>query len=138
VTLQSLDGWVSQLRSLSGAIGEQGPALIEDVMASAINEAIAAGRSVDGYKWPPRVKDGAPAFAGGAKYVSIRRLNNVVLITLKGPMAFAQWGTGRMRARPLLPIRGLPFKLGNAIRDGIVDMGHDWMTRAGRHGKKRR
>jgi hypothetical protein len=133
--IETLQQWATRIRALPGVMKSDGPGIISDMFGSEMEAAVSAGRAVDGYKWKPRVEDGAKPFANGMAYVTRKVLGAVVLITLQGPMAFAQFGTGKMASRPLLPMGGLPAKLGNAIRKGLVGMGQDWLTRAGRHDK---
>ena len=134
--LDTLQQWADRLRGMGGVVTAGGPEVIVSVMQSEMSAAVSESRAVDGYKWAPRKKDGAAAFSNGMKYVTTRIMGAVVLITLKGPMAFAQFGTGKMKSRPLLPMGGLPSKLGAAIAKGIAEMSGDWMVRGGRHDKK--
>lgn len=133
--LDTLQEWATRIRALPAVLAAEGPQIVAEAMQGAMGEAVSAGRSLDGSGWKPRVEDGAKPFSNGMKYVSTRVLGRVALITLQGPMAFAQFGTGKMASRPLLPAKGLPTKLGNAIAKGIVAMGEGWITRGGRHDK---
>lgn len=134
--LQTIDEWIRSLRGLAPHLESAGPkemaAVVEEHLTAAANE----GRMAGGEAWPPRVKDGARAFVHAAKYLSVRAVKNVIIAELRGPMAISQFGTGRQKARPLWPIKGLPFELGNAIRLGIVRMSEEFMTRHGSHRKK--
>jgi hypothetical protein len=61
------------------------------------------------------------------------------MLKLSGHHVFHHYGfysklfKRRVPARRFWPTGGLPDRLGNAIRKGLVDMGHEWMTRKGRH-----
>lgn len=131
--LQTLDEWIQSLRTVPQAIPEMAKALvpvIEGECASAVKEQ----RALDGYKWRP-TKDGHAALQGAMGALTVRAIGTRIVLTLTGHEVFHQFGTHRTPQRPILPIGGMPDKLGNAIRKGIVDMGVAWMTRSGRHDK---
>lgn len=130
---QTLAGWINMLRSANGIVKDAAQALAPVVKAE-IEQAIAEGRSVDGQKWP-LTKAGHVALRNAAKNITVRAIDNVILVTLSGHHVFHHFGAGRNPRRAILPTRGMPAKLGDAIRKGLVDMGHEWMTRAGRHDK---
>jgi hypothetical protein len=136
--LQTIDQWVAQLRGLQPHLDSEGPKAIAEVVQQHLEAAAAAGEMLGGTKWPARVKDGQRALPNAAKYLSVRVHGTTVIAELTGPMAISQFGTGRQVARPLWPMGGLPFKLGDAIRLGIVRMSEEFMNRRGGHGKRGR
>lgn len=133
--MATLNTWIKSLGSLDTMLAKEGPQVVADLLMTECESSIAAGKSLDGYKWPPRVEDGKQAFVNLGKYLSVRIMGTTALLTLDGPGALAQYGTGKMRARPLFPVGGLPDKIGKAIGRGLVDLGVAWMTRAGKHKK---
>ena len=139
--LEALDDWVERLLSLPEMVGAAAP-VIGDALLGMIQATAAAGTSPDGQAWAPRKKDGGRAMAGAASALSVVVVDNVILIKLTGPEVFHHFGAGRKPARHVIPTGGMPDRLGNAIRKGLVDMGVEWMTRGGSHkgsgGKKMR
>jgi hypothetical protein len=131
VAFQRLDDWIRNLREFDRAVPEMAQALVP-VVESATAEAIKAQTSLDGVPWEP-TKDGAPALVNAMRAITVRAINTVILIQMHGPEVFHQFGFRKTPARPILPTAGMPKRLGNAIRKGIVDMGVDWMTRSGGH-----
>lgn len=135
--LQTIDDWIANLRSLpelTDAAAPQVAEFLEDELRKAIRE----GRSLDGTKWAP-TKSGKPPLSGAAGAIRTTVARGVVIIALTGHYVFHHFGfysklfRKRVPARPFWPTGGLPDRLGNAIRKGLVDMGHEWMTREGRH-----
>lgn len=131
--VQTIDQWIASLRGLGPHLQTAGPEMMVDVIRDKLTEAANAGQMAGGSKWPPRVKDGARALANAAKYLTVRLAGKTAIAELTGPMAISQFGTGRQKARPLWPMGGLPFELGNAIRLGIVRMSEAFMSRKGKH-----
>jgi hypothetical protein len=133
---QTLIGWIMGLKALAaegpGAIVERTRDIVEQEMRSNLDRGI----SPDGEPFAPLVVGGGRAFANCQKYLSVEAIKNSVVIVIRGPLVFANWGTGKMKARKVLPSRGLPKKLGNAIRLGAVEMSREFMSRQGRHDPK--
>lgn len=128
---QTIQGWINQLKNANGFVKDAAQQLAPVVQAEIV-QATKEQRSVDGKPWP-KTKSGEKALKNVEKHISSRAVDNVILISLTGHYVFHHFGAGRNPQRAILPTRGLPQKLGNAIRRGLVDMGHEWMTRAGRH-----
>jgi hypothetical protein len=131
----TLDDWIKRLETLPDGVKAIAQELAPEVKA-VIDEQIAQGVGPDGQAWKPK-KDGGRALVNAAKAVTAKAIDNVILITLSGKEVFHQWGTRRVPQRAILPTGGLPAKLGNAIRLGIVDGLDAWLSRAGRHDKPR-
>ena len=131
----TLEEWINKLETLPDGIKAIAQELAPKVK-EALDEQIAAGTDAEGKAWAPR-KDGGRALVNAAKAITVKAIDNVILITLTGPEVFHQWGTRRVPRRSILPIGSLPAKLGNAIRLGIVDGLGAWMSRSGRHDKSR-
>lgn len=105
---------------------------IATVLESAIHESIAGGKSLDGQAWAP-TKDGRQPLQNAASAVTVSVMGRTILIQLTGYHVFHQFGTSRLPRRPIIPMGGLPDRLGNAIRKGLITMGTEWMTRKGSH-----
>jgi len=91
----------------------------------------AAGIGPDGKAWPTR-KDGSAAHVGTAQEdVSTRAVGTVALMTLAAPTVFRHFGAqGRERCE-VLPWN-IPFKLGNAIRQGAISGWEALVKKGGR------
>jgi len=131
--LRTIDGWIRQLRSMPEMIGAAVPQ-VADMVQSELSAAMAAGRNVDGTPWAP-TKAGTAPLRGLPGALSMRISGRVITWTIAGYHVFHEIGTGRLPRRALLPKGGLPDKLGNQIRKGLITMGVDWMQRRGRHDK---
>jgi len=127
----TLAQWINQLRAANGITKDAAQALVPVVRAE-IAKAIQEGRSVDGEKWPLTAK-GTVALRNAMQHITVRAIENVIVVTLTGHHVFHHFGTSRDPRRPILPTKGLPQKLGQAIARGLVDMGEAWMKRKGRH-----
>lgn len=129
---QTLQSWARGFRDLANAdqpIAQQ----VAKICKKATDEAISKGESLDGEKWPARVKDGGKALQTAGKHIQAYGQAKKVTIVMTGGPVFSQFGTHRQAQRAILPTKGLPKKLGSAIRLGVVDMGMAFMTRKGRH-----
>lgn len=131
-----LDDWIRNLQSFDQMGPEAAKTLVPTVRTETSNT-IRSQQSLDGTPWAP-TKAGTPALVNAMQHIVVRAVNTVILIQMRGHEVFHQFGFRGTPARPILPVRGMPKKLGNAIRLGIVDMGVEWMTRSGRHGKRAR
>lgn len=129
--LATLDSWIADLRATSAKLKAAYPVVAERIKAE-IDAAISEGRSVDGQQWQPK-KEGGKALVHAAAALTAKAIGNVIVIALRGPEVFHNFGTKRVPRRAILPMGGIPDRLGNAIRLGLVDMGPEWMRRAGRH-----
>lgn len=109
------------------------PSALVPVVQAECDAAVAEGRSLDGYKWTLTVKDGKQALQ--TVKVAVSASGNIIWMRIKGGAVFAQFGTHREVKRPILPISGMPMKLGNAIRLGIIEMAPEFLTRSGSHKK---
>jgi hypothetical protein len=132
----TLASWIKGFHALA----DEGPEMVVQQTAGLIEADmianIDAGRSPDGETWDPLVETGGKAYASGAKYLSVATVKSSVILIIRGPLVFANWGTKWMKARKVFPERGLPKKLGNAIRLGFIEMSEGFMTRRGRHDTK--
>jgi len=93
-----------------------------------IDENIAAGRAPDGNAWPA-TKDGSKPLANAARAVSSSASGSVLLVTLRGPEVWHNFGTARTPKRQLFPSTGLPMSLAVAIRKGVVEVYDREMTK---------
>jgi hypothetical protein len=132
--LLTIDGWIRDLQKTSAAVAKM-PQQLVPIVHREVNQSIASATSLDGDKWDPTVKDEKQALVGTEKYVDVYASGSVIWIRLRGPLALSQFGNHRQKARRVLPRGGIPAKLGNAIRFGIVDAGVPFLTRKGSHRK---
>lgn len=128
----TVDGWIKSLQAVPGFV--QGlPAQIAPIAKREGDKAIAEHRSLDGEAWAPRKEDGAPALEGTQKDFSAAPSGNILWLRIKKGLTFSQFGTKHQQRRRLLPKIGLPDKLGNAIRNGVIEMAPEFLTRKGGH-----
>jgi hypothetical protein len=135
---QTLIGWIKGLQALA----TEGPEGIVEMTRAAVETEMRAnldaGISPDGEAFAPLVEGGGKAYANAQKLLSVESARNSVVIIIRGALVFANWGTRKMVARKVLPTRGIPKKLGNAIRLGFIEMAEGFMSRRGRHDAKGR
>lgn len=132
---QTINDWIAALQQTSAAIKAM-PEALAPIVKAKCDESIRAGESLDGDKWAARKSDDAQALQGTEKDLTVKPVGNVILISIRNGLVFSQFGTKRQQRRSILPIKGLPFKLGNAIANGVVDMSLPFLERAGGHHKK--
>jgi hypothetical protein len=130
--MRTIDGWIADIRKTPEAVKKMPDQLMKLVKAEC-DRSIAAGQSLDGEMWAPTVKEGKQALQGTQKLLDVYVSGRILWIRIQGALVFSQWGTGRQVRRSILPTRGMPKRLGNAIRVGIIDMGLPFMSRKGRH-----
>ena len=128
--MATLDAWIQSLRTVGESLDEAAQSVAE-VLQSEAAVAVREQRSMDGYPWPP-TKAGTPALVNAPSHIVTKARGRVVQMVLSGHDVYHHFGAGRVPRRPILPIAGVPAKLGNAIRLGIVDVGvaHLMRTRA--------
>lgn len=115
----AIDDMIRRLRGLPDAFAEAAPDIARAVKRE-IDDAIAESRSLDGKAWAP-TEAGTKPLANAAKAVRVYVEGQFIIAELTGYEVFHHYGTGRLPARPILPTRdGMPTKLGEAIRRGIV------------------
>lgn len=131
--MMTMDGWIRRLRSMPEMVGAAVPQ-VADMVQSELSAAMAASRNVDGSPWRP-IPGGGKPLKNLASALTMRIAGRVITWTITGHHVFHEIGTGRLPRRALLPKGGLPDKLGNQIRKGLITMGMDWLQRKGRHDK---
>jgi hypothetical protein len=115
----ALDDMVTRLRALPAEFQSAAPELARDFKAEA-DKAVAEGRSLDGVPWAPK-KDGGRALVHAAKAVRAFVSGTFIVLEVSGIEAIHHYGTQRVPARRILPVgAGVPLKLGQAIRRGLV------------------
>jgi hypothetical protein len=129
--IRTVDGWIRDLQSVSGAVAKM-PEQLVPVIRREAEGAIDSGVSLDGEVWDEKV-GGGKALEGGKKSLSVYASGRTIWIKIVGGLVYSQFGTHRQKRRSILPRKGLPFKLGNAIRKGIVQAAPEFLTRAGGH-----
>jgi hypothetical protein len=132
----TVDEWIKGLRSLPNMV-KQSPAVLVPIVKAECDATIAAGKSLDGEQWSANVR-GEQALRQDQKDLTVEASGNVLWIRIRKGLVFSQFGTHRQKARRILPAGGLPTKLGNAIRLGVIDMLPEFMTRKGGHKKATR
>jgi hypothetical protein len=130
LAIRTVDGWIRDIRSTSQAVAKMPEKLVPIIQAQC-DSAVASGQSLDGQTWAPLVRDGGKALQ--KVRVAVRASGKIIWLTITGGAVYAQFGTRKEVARQILPNKGLPQKLGNAIRLGIIEFGPEWMQRKGGH-----
>lgn len=129
----AIDEWIANIRSLPEMLNAAAPQIGQAILAE-FQRTAAAGTTPEGEPWAP-TKKGGRALKNAAESMSLVVSDNVIIIKITDHHVFHQFGAGVV-ARRIIPSGGLPDRLGNAIRLGIVDMGVEWMTRGGSHAGK--
>lgn len=134
----SLAQYIAKMSAMIDTAPGDIAAMVANKVREDVRENLEAGRDIDGSPWALTVKDGRKAYPNYEKYYSVTPVKNSVVLSIFGPLVLAQFGTGKMVARRTLPSRGIPKKLGNAIRMGWAEMAQSFLGRKGRHDKSGR
>lgn len=78
-----------------------------------------AGTSPDGVPWAP-TKTGERALENAADEITVRVAGETIIVELKGNSVWWHYGTRGVAPRQVIPVRGIPLKLGQAIRAGLI------------------
>lgn len=119
--LASLDDWIQRLRTAGETIPEAAQ-VVAGILETEAGVAVREQRCMDGTPWPP-TQAGTPALVNAPSHIETKARGSVVQMVMTGHDVYHQFGAGRVPRRAILPIAGMPAKLGNAIRAGIVDVG---------------
>jgi hypothetical protein len=128
--IQTLRDWADNLRTLKDLPVEAAPAFAEEVKAE-LDKHMSAHEDPYGQAWAPGV-EGEPVLNNAASHITTSAQGNIIWIELRGHYVFHHFGTHHVRKRGMLPDGGIPDKIGNAIRIGLVHMSQEWLTRKGR------
>lgn len=131
---EAIEDWVNRLRSFAGNAGKTLAQRMVPVIQGALAEAASSNKSVSGEAWRP-TKDGTKPLAGVMSAITVKAIDNVILVSLTGYHVFHELGTGRTPRRSLLPHGGRPDRIGNMIRLGYLQMAGEWLSRKGRSSK---
>jgi hypothetical protein len=117
----AINDMIAAVRALPEAMRKDGVIAVRDEGLRILRQALTAGVSpATGDAWAPRVKDGGRAYANAASRLGAAVVGGTVVFSLAAPEVFGHFGAqGRVR-REMLPRGVLPFKLGDAIRKGLV------------------
>ena len=130
---KTLQRWIGGFLSLAkdgpGTLAERVSALVE----KDIRESAAANQGIDGDKWEPRRKDGARALTNAMAHITVQPIKSSVVVQIRDGLVFSQWGSKHQVRRSIVPTKGLPSKLGNAISMGFAEMSKEFLSRGGRH-----
>jgi len=115
----TLDEMIAACRRIPGLAKSAAPEVARAIDAK-LREDLVAGRSpATGESWAEK-KDGGRAYKAAAKALAYVLVGTTIVFTLRAPEVFGHFGArGRVR-REMLPRGYLPFKLGDAIRKGLV------------------
>lgn len=116
--LETIRDMISRLRRLKGLAKEVAPTVARE-MALWAHGNVRAGVGPDGAAWPTR-QDGSPSHVGTAvEDTTAASSGTIATLTVSGPTVFRHFGAQGRERRGVLP-GNIPFKLGNAIRLGVV------------------
>jgi len=132
--LAKLDEWIDNLRTIH-ELENVAPPVLAGIILAEVSATAAAGTTPEGQSWAPRKADGGRALANAAAALSTTTSGNTVFLHLDGIEVIHHFGTSKLPSRQILPMGGVPVKLGNAIREGLVQMTEEWLTRAKAHRK---
>lgn len=131
--LDTMEEWINNLRSIHGLVDAAAEELAP-VVKQQLVENYAKGQNPYGDTWQA-TKQGTQPLKNAADNVRVKAIGNTIVVSIDGRYVFHNYGAGSPK-RTLLPEGGLPFKMGDAIRKGLVSMGEEWLTRSGPHGKR--
>lgn len=118
--MTALQGMIDACRSMPGLAKEAAPA-IRDLVLATLREDLSAGRSpATGASWAEK-KDGGRALKNAAAAISAALSGTTIVVSLGAPEVFHHFGAQGKPRREQLPRGVLPFKLGDAIRKGLVE-----------------
>lgn len=136
--------WIEGFRDMASNYMPEAAKQVAGACKTELDQAISEQRSVTGKAWDirkmtrhgkPRLDARGPnVLINAARHVTTKAIGTVVMIILEGPEVFHNFGAGHVPLREIIPTTSIG-KLGNAIANGLVDMGVKWMTRKGRHDK---
>ncbi len=129
---QSMNEWIRGLRAMPAMV-KAAPAELVPTVKQECDASISAGQSLDGVRWAPRKEDGTQALQGAQKDLTVTASSNVIWVKIKNGLVWSQWGTKHQRKREILPTKGLPRKLGLAIKKGVIEMAPEFLNRKGSH-----
>lgn len=132
--LDTMQTWIDNLRSINSLVDAAAEELAPVVKQQLVDN-YTKGQSPYGDPWPATI-DGHQPLKNAASNVRVSAIGNTIVVSIDGRYVFHNYGAGSPK-RTLLPEGGLPARMGDAIRMGLVSMGEEWLTRAGAHGKKR-
>lgn len=117
--IASLNDMIEACRRVPGLAAQAAPA-VKDAVVAWLRAELAAGRSpATGQAWQPKA-DGSRALKGAAGKLSAVVVGTTIVVSLAAPEVFHHFGAQGKPRREQLPRGVLPFKLGDAIRRGLV------------------
>lgn len=117
---RSIDEMVAKIRAMPNLVADAGPGIASEVKA-VLDTTARAQQAPTGQPWAPRKQGSAPVLVRAPQAISVRALDRSIVITLSGHHVFHHYGAKGIPRRPQIPIAGLPYKLGDAIRLGLVE-----------------
>lgn len=132
--LDTMQTWIDNLRSINGLV-EAAAEELAPVVKQQLVDCYSKGQSPYGDAWP-LTKDGHQPLKNAAENVRVSAIGNTIVVSISDQYVFHNYGAGSPK-RTLLPEGGLPPRMGDAIRLGLVSMGEEWLTRPGPHGRKK-
>lgn len=127
----ALDQMIASLRSLKEFPKDAAPEVAAAALATIQKELAAGNDPQTGTPWVQK-KDGGRALVNAAKAISVTTVGSVIVLTATGPEVFHHFGAQGKPRRPILPYAGMPFKLGDAIRKGLVPPFRKAMKKGGK------
>ena len=129
-SLETVREMIRRLRALRDLPKNIAP-MVADEMKTWADGNTSARVGPDGKAWPARA-DGSPAHVGSAvEDVSTKAVGTVALMTVRAPTVFRHFGAQNRPRREVLP-GNIPFKLGEAIRQGAIDGWEKIVKKGGR------
>lgn len=113
-----IDEMIRRLRLAKGMV-RHAAADAAKAFEAQLKAQLAAGRAPDGSAWKP-TKAGTRPLQRAAGAVTVKAVGTALLVRLTGHHVFHHYGTAKDPQRRILPFRGLPDSLGEAIKSGLV------------------
>ena len=114
-----LDRIIAEVRGL-GLVAEQAAPIVAAELEASLRASAAAGTTPDGTPWAP-TKSGGRALKNAPAAIQVVVLDpKTVQAQVSGHHVFHHYGTKRNEKRQIIPESGMPEKLGQAVRQGLV------------------
>lgn len=115
----ALDAMIASCRKMETLVADAMPALTQTVRAES-ERTINAGTTAYGEQWQPTLTGDRP-LQHAAKALTVLSVNQTIYVTITGPEARHHLGRVKGgRKRGIIPERGLPSTMANALRDVLA------------------
>lgn len=121
----AVEAWIKAIREMP-SLGEEAMPEIAAKVGEVWRADLAAGRDPEtGAQWAP-TKDGEQPMKGAASAARLTVSGTTITLSVGNPYVFHHYGVRGAEPRHVVPTgSGVPMKLGNAVRLGIIPVWHN-------------